>query len=94
MLITMTEIKEINKAVAIIKKQGFKLLSIKPRGKSLTKYIAYADYGNSGDEVSMLHIDTIQETYTVMKQHKEVLFYRWHSLRVSLDKATQTENTQ
>ena len=66
MLITMTEIKEINKAVAIIEKQGFKLLSIKPKGKSLTKYIAYADYGNSGDEVSMLHIDTIQETYTVI----------------------------
>ena len=25
---------------------------------------------------------------------QEVLFYRWHSLRVSLDKATQTEETQ
>ena len=62
----MTEIKEINKAVAIIEKQGFKLLSIKPQEKSLTKYVAYAEYGNSGDEVSMLYIDTIQETYKVV----------------------------
>jgi len=66
MLITMTEIKEMNKAIAIIEKQGFKLLSLEPKGNSLTKYIAYADYGNSGDEVSMLHIDTIQETYKVV----------------------------
>ena len=66
MLITATEITQINKAITIIEKQGFKLLSIKPKGKSLTKFIAYADDTNNEDEVSMLDIDTVRETFKIV----------------------------
>jgi len=64
-MLTMAEIGQINKAVTIIEIQGFKLISIRQQKNSLTKFDAYAEYGDS-EEIYVLFIDTVKEIYEVI----------------------------
>ena len=71
-MLTIHQIEAINKANEIISKQGFHLMTIEPIKESLTQYRIYARYGNT-EEISIIDVNTIRETYKVVWHSHETL---------------------